>query len=131
MIEITVNDIKVPLKNIWYHKKSNILRPQLYSIKLDMENHFIKKFFADYFHRESFDKNLSKLILAKEQNAGSLGLLWHLIQYFETNTEVGAEDPDKPYFTLNTVDNIFIENYILIIEGRLNSDNNSWSKYVK
>lgn len=84
MIDIVVCDEKVPLKNIWYQKTANINTYGTYSITLNLDNHLIRKFLFD---RLGYNNNrVEDEVLKKERTSGSLGIIWHLIQFLKIMT---------------------------------------------
>jgi hypothetical protein len=53
-----------------------------------------------------------------------MGIIWSLIQYFEQKKNYDTEDKSKPYYMLNSVDKIYIENGSFLISGKV--ENKSW-----
>lgn len=117
MIDILVCDEKAPLKNIWYQKTNNIKSYGTYSITLNLDNHLIRKFLFDYLGHNN--NRVVDDVLKKECTSGSLGIIWHLIQFFENhdNNDIN-EHTTLPYYMLSTVDKVSSIDSNLVIEGK-------------
>lgn len=117
MIDILVCDEKVPLKNIWYQKTNNIKSYGTYSITLNLDNHLIRKFLFDYLGHNN--NRVEDEVLKKERTLGSLGIIWHLIQFFEhyDNDDIN-ENKTLPYYILSTVDRVCSIDNNLVLEGK-------------
>ena len=82
MVEIIVNKQEIPFGNIWYHKKNAITNSLQYTIKLQLNDLEVKGFLKKYISGQMSFQNILEQIREKEKEAGSLGIIWHLLQYF-------------------------------------------------
>ncbi|OJV51232.1 MAG: hypothetical protein BGO31_07925 [Bacteroidetes bacterium 43-16] len=123
MIDVIVNNIKIPLQNIWYHKKNNFRGDQHYKIILNRNIPEIEAFFQEYTNHNIVNEEILSVIKDKEKQLGSMGLIWHLIQYFNKfEIDDVQENKDKPYYMFNSLDSIKIEGNRLVLEGRFCSN---------
>lgn len=118
MLKIIANKQKVPIGNIWYHKQKASTNSLKYSISLQLNDIRIKDFLNKYLSGEMSNQDIPNQIKAKEQEAGSLGIIWHLIQYFEKDNN---EDKNKPYYILSSLDSIDVKEGFLVLEGHINN----------
>jgi hypothetical protein len=119
MIDIFINNKKIPLQNIWYHKKNDFKDGEQYKIILNINIPEIEAFLKDYINQNSVNEDIVNIIKNKEMQLGSMGLIWHLIQHFDKfNINDVQENKDKPYYIFNSLDSIKIEENSLVLEGR-------------
>jgi hypothetical protein len=122
MIEIYINNEILPLKNIWYHKRNLIRFPEYYLIKISMQEPKLIEFIKSYVGNFKDNSELVNLLLLKEEESGSLGLIWNLINYIEKDFTISKENSTSSYYILNCLDNISIDNNCLKISGRFEKD---------
>ena len=113
-----MNKQEIPFGNIWYHKKNAITNSLQYTIKLQLNDLEVKGFLKKYISGQMSFQNILEQIREKEKEAGSLGIIWHLLQYFEPYIK---EDKNKPYYILNSLEHIEVKEGFLILEGRINN----------
>ena len=124
MISIFIDKVEIPLKNIWYNKRNYISLYKEYAIILDLTKPEIIEFIENFTKRKINDEDLVKVAKSKDSELGSMGIIWSLIQYFEQKKNFGTEDKSKPYYMLNSVDKIYLENGSFLILGKV--ENKAW-----
>ncbi|MCF6408079.1 hypothetical protein L3C95_34645 [Chitinophaga filiformis] len=122
MIELTVENEKLPLDAVWYHYRIESFTGHTYSLTVSLDEEEVLSLIERYAEVGIDNDMLARNILEKDEKRTSLGLIWNLLLFFKKNGYVEENKVNSSCWTINNIKNVIVRDGFLILYGEASNE---------